>query len=173
MYGRIGSLIAAPGQRDELARVILDGMRDMPGCLSYVVAADASDSDTLWITEAWTDRAALQRPAVQKAMRLGRPLIQGMGDTTETEPIGGLGYEHCCLLGPVGAASSVGDPAPNPATKLVVGQPWPSSLSYSCPFPNLQLTRHDSARINPDVYPPSATSAGTISLIPCKPSSSA
>ena len=95
MYGRIGSLIAAPGQRDEVARVILDGMRDMPGCLSYVVAADAGDANTLWITEAWTDRdahrAALQRPAVQEAMRLGRPLIQGMGDTTETEPIGGHG----------------------------------------------------------------------------------
>ncbi len=98
MYGRIGSLIAAPGQRDELARVILDGMREMPGCLSYVVANDASDENTLWITEAWTDRdahrAALQRPAVQEAMRQGRPLIQGMGDATETEPIGAHGLDE-------------------------------------------------------------------------------
>lgn len=98
MYGRIGSMTAAPGNRDELARVILDGMRDMPGCLSYVVAHDANDDDVLWITEGWTDReahrSALERQAVQEAMRLGRPFVQAMGDVVETEPIGERGLNE-------------------------------------------------------------------------------
>ena len=51
MYGRIGKIMAASGQRDPLAAILLASSQSMPGCLSYVFAADATDHDALWITE--------------------------------------------------------------------------------------------------------------------------
>ncbi len=94
MYGLISQIAAASGQRDELA-AILAGMDAMPGCLSYVVANDLADPDTLWVTEVWEtsqDHAdSLALPRVQAAIALGRPLIDGFGSRTETEPIGGIG----------------------------------------------------------------------------------
>lgn len=98
MYGLIAKMLAQPGKRDELIAILLGGTREMPGCLSYVIARDAGDEDALWITEIWRDRAShqgsLALPAVQKAIELGRPLIAGFGERIETEPAGGHGLDH-------------------------------------------------------------------------------
>ena len=95
MYGRIGKMTAVTGQRDALAAVLLAGTDSMPGCLSYVVATDPSDSDALWITEVWdsqaSHRGSLSLPAVQAAIAKGRPLIAGFSDSVETVPLGGYG----------------------------------------------------------------------------------
>lgn len=95
MYGLIGRMDAAPGRRDALAAILLQGVSDMPGCLSYVVARDPTNADSLWITEAWESqdahRASLSLPSVQAAIREARPLIAGFGDRHETVPIGGHG----------------------------------------------------------------------------------
>lgn len=95
MYGLIGRMTAQPGQRDALAAVLLEGLHDMPGCLSYVVANDPESPDALWITEVWTDAAAhtasLQLPSVKAAIAKGRPLIAGFGPSHVTQPIGGHG----------------------------------------------------------------------------------
>lgn len=93
MYGLIGKIEAQPGARDELAEILLEGTRDMPGCVSYVVARDAQEADALWVTEVWVDqeshRASLGLPAVQQAIARGRPLIAGFAQRVETEPIRG------------------------------------------------------------------------------------
>ncbi|HXE58336.1 MAG TPA: putative quinol monooxygenase [Gemmatimonadales bacterium] len=95
MYGLIGKITAVPGQRDALAAILLEGTREMPGCLSYVVAADPADPDALWVTEVWdspeSHRASLALPAVQAAIAKGRPLIAGFGNRVETRPLGGVG----------------------------------------------------------------------------------
>ena len=71
MYGLIGKVTTTPGKRDVLAAILLSGTGRLPGCLSYVVAADPADPDALWITEVWEDaeshRASLALPAVQQA----------------------------------------------------------------------------------------------------------
>ncbi len=95
MYGLIGKMTAVAGQRDELSAILLEGTAAMPGCLSYIIAADPADSDALWITEVWesqeSHRASLTLPAVQAAIARGRPLIAGMSDRVETLPLGGHG----------------------------------------------------------------------------------
>jgi quinol monooxygenase YgiN len=94
MYGLIGRIRAVDGGRDELA-AILAGMGEMPGCLSYVVAGDDSDPDTLWVTEVWESpeahAASLGLPAVQAAIERGRRLIAAFEPRVETRPIGGIG----------------------------------------------------------------------------------
>lgn len=95
MVGLIGKMTAVPGEREALAAILLAGTGGMPGCLSYVVAADPADADALWITEVWESReahqASLQLPAVQAAIAEGRPLIAGFSDRHETTPLGGHG----------------------------------------------------------------------------------
>jgi quinol monooxygenase YgiN len=95
MYGIIGKMKTAPGQRGTVVRHLLDGIQGMPGCLSYIVAEDPADPDAIWITEAWdsqeSHRASLALPAVQRAIGLAKPFIVGFGERFETVPVGGPG----------------------------------------------------------------------------------
>jgi quinol monooxygenase YgiN len=95
MYGLIGKMIAVAGQRDALLEILFDGVADMPGCLSYVVAKDPADENALWITEVWdsqaSHQASLSLPAVQHAIARARSLIAGFGEHIVTEPVGGHG----------------------------------------------------------------------------------
>lgn len=95
MYGMIGRIKAQPGKRAELAAILLEGTAAMPGCLSYVVAEDMADPDTLVVTEAWGSKAShddsLRMSVVQVAIAKGRPLIAGFDKVAETVPLGGVG----------------------------------------------------------------------------------
>ena len=95
MYGLIGKMKAAAGQRDALVSLLLDGTTEMPGCLSYVIAHDPGDADAIWITEVWDSQAShessLSLPAVQQTIARARPLIAGFGERVETMPVGGQG----------------------------------------------------------------------------------
>jgi quinol monooxygenase YgiN len=95
MYGLIGKMTAATGQRDALAAILLDATGAMPGCLSYVIAADPADPDALWITEVWDNaashKASLGLAAVQAAIARAKPLIAGFSNRVETVPLGGYG----------------------------------------------------------------------------------
>ncbi len=103
MYGLIAKIVARPGERDALIDILLNGVSGMPGCLSYVVARDATDPDALWVTEVWESKeshaASLELPSVQQAIAQGKPLIASFGERFETEPVGGQGI-------PAGAAPS-------------------------------------------------------------------
>ncbi|MCG2584984.1 putative quinol monooxygenase [Massilia sp. TS11] len=95
MYGLIGNIQAQPGQGAALSAILLQGLANLPGCLSYIVARDPADPDVLWVTEVWdsqaSHRAALALPVVQAAIVQGRPLIARFGERHETEPLGGSG----------------------------------------------------------------------------------
>ncbi|WP_408951415.1 putative quinol monooxygenase [Lysobacter sp. Hz 25] len=95
MYGLIGKMKAAAGQRDALIAILLDGIDAMPGCLSYVVARDPKDADAIWISEVWdsqgSHRASLALPSVQAAIAKAKPIIASFDEYHETEPVGGHG----------------------------------------------------------------------------------
>ena len=95
MFGLIGRMKSAPGQRDALISILLEGLSGMPGCLSYVVAKDFLDPDSIWITEAWESqgkhKASLLLPSVKSAIAMARPIIAGFGERIETQPVGGHG----------------------------------------------------------------------------------
>lgn len=95
MYGLIGKMKAVPGQRDALLTILQEGTRNMPGCLSYILALDSSDPDAIWITEVWDSKeshqASLSLPSVRDAITRGRPMIAGFGERFETVPVSGQG----------------------------------------------------------------------------------
>lgn len=95
MYGLIGKMTVAPGKRDEVVGLLLSGTKEMPGCLSYIVATDPADDHAIWITEVWVDKAShdasLSLPAVKATIASARPHITGFAAPTITNPVGGAG----------------------------------------------------------------------------------
>jgi quinol monooxygenase YgiN len=95
MYGLIGQMLCIAGKRDALIAILTRASAAMPGCLSYIIAADLARDDAIWITEVWDSKeshmASLKLPAVQAAIAEGRPMIAGFGSRFETAPVGGTG----------------------------------------------------------------------------------
>ncbi len=95
MYGLIGKIKSVPGIRDELIAILIEGAESMPGCLSYIVAKDSTETDAIWVTEVWKDKsshqASLSLASVQQAIAKGKPLIAGFGERYESQPVGGHG----------------------------------------------------------------------------------
>jgi len=96
MYGLIGKMRAAPGQREALIAILMDQENaDMPGCLAYIVARDANEPDAIWISEVWdsaeSHKASLEIPSVRAAIEKAMPIIAGFDTHVETEVVGGIG----------------------------------------------------------------------------------
>ena len=98
MHGLISKIETSAAQCDTLVAILVDTSSALPGCLSYVVAKDATDPNAIWVTEVWdspaSHRASLALPEVQQAIAKARPLIAGFGERFETEPVGGHGLVH-------------------------------------------------------------------------------
>jgi quinol monooxygenase YgiN len=98
LYGMHGRIVARPGHGDELASILLEaaaGLEANPGCLLYVVSRSADDPDSVWVTEAWTDRAAhaasLEDKGARALISRARPIIASFADRAELRPEGGKG----------------------------------------------------------------------------------
>ena len=97
MFGMHGYFKAQPGKGEELAAILLeaaDALRANEACLLYVISR-GEDEDTIWVSEAWTDReahdASLDDPAARDQIARARPLIAGMDGRAEFTPLGGKG----------------------------------------------------------------------------------
>jgi quinol monooxygenase YgiN len=97
-FGMHGRIVATPGRGDELAAILRQaaaGLDADPDCLIYVVGRAAGDPDSVWVTEAWTSRAAhsasLGDPGARALIERARPIIAGFEDRAEWTPEGGKG----------------------------------------------------------------------------------
>ena len=86
-----------PGAGDALAEMLLaaaEGMRSNDACLLYLVSRSPDNPDVLWVTEAWTEKAAhdasLEDDEVRAAIQRALPLIAGVA-RTELRLVGGKG----------------------------------------------------------------------------------
>lgn len=93
-----GKLTAHPGKRDELSRMMLDNsetLKDMEGCIYYILHEAEDSPDDLWITELWENKeahaASLKNEKVLELINRCRPLIAG-GSAIKVKPIGGKGF---------------------------------------------------------------------------------
>ena len=98
MYGLIGSLHTTAEGRQHVIDALLGSSAGMPGNIHYLVAADADDETTIWVTEVWESEAAhkasLHLPDVRDAIELARPYITGMGERIVTVPVVRAGGRH-------------------------------------------------------------------------------
>jgi quinol monooxygenase YgiN len=98
VYGLIVKLTVAPGRREEMIQVLRECAGGMPGCMSYVVAEDSGDADTLWVTEVWdsvkSHDASVMLPSVKRAIPRGKELVVGFEKVAVTAPVWGTGLER-------------------------------------------------------------------------------
>jgi quinol monooxygenase YgiN len=97
MYGLIVKLMVVAGKRDDVVRMLRESAAGMPGCLSYVVAADSGDEDAIWVTEVWdsvaSHDASLSLPSVTNAIAHIKPLISNFTKIAVTTPVWGVGLQ--------------------------------------------------------------------------------
>jgi quinol monooxygenase YgiN len=95
MWGLIAKITVLPGRRDEMIGILKDSAADMPGCLSYIVAKDITDQNTVWVTEVWDSMAShdasLSLPAVKSAIPRGKAIISNFEKVAVTSPVWGAG----------------------------------------------------------------------------------
>ncbi|NYF30998.1 putative quinol monooxygenase [Sphingopyxis sp. JAI108] len=94
-YGLLGQMMAQPGKRAELVAILSEGTGEMPGNIAYLIGEDSANPDAIWIVELWESKeahaASLKLPAVQDAIKRGRPLIAGFGTRAEFKPVAKTG----------------------------------------------------------------------------------
>jgi quinol monooxygenase YgiN len=97
MWGVIAKITLLPGKRDEMIGILKDSAADMPGCLSYVVAKDAADENTIWVTEVWesmtSHEASLSLPVVKNAIPRGKAIVSNFERVAVTSPVWELGCQ--------------------------------------------------------------------------------
>jgi quinol monooxygenase YgiN len=95
MWGLIAKITVLPGRRDEMVEILRESAAHMPGCVSYVVAKDAADENTLWVTEVWDSTAShdasLSLPAVKNAIPRGKAVVSNFERIAVTNPVWGAG----------------------------------------------------------------------------------
>ena len=91
MWGLIAKITLLPGRRDEMVEILKDSAADMPGCLSYVVAKDVTDENTIWVTEVWdsvaSHDASLTLPAVKNAIPRAKAIVSTFERIAVTSPV--------------------------------------------------------------------------------------
>lgn len=98
MYGMNIRFTAHPGRGDELAANLLEAagrLGDVEGCDLYVISRVQGEPDAVVVNEVWTSReahaASLQDDGVKEVIQQTMPLIAGVSDRVELEPLGGTG----------------------------------------------------------------------------------
>jgi quinol monooxygenase YgiN len=95
MWGLIAKITLLAGKRDEMIEILRESAADMPGCLGYVVAKDAADENTIWVTEVWDSMAShdasLSLPAVKNAIPRGKAIVSNFERIAVTSPVWGAG----------------------------------------------------------------------------------
>lgn len=98
MYGLMGKIVAQDGQREVLLAHLLQAaqqLSSLASCYLYVVSKATDDDHAIWVTEVWQSKdahqASLQQTAIQELIAAARPLMAGMGERIEFDPIGGKG----------------------------------------------------------------------------------
>jgi quinol monooxygenase YgiN len=94
----IAKIPCQPGTRDQVAaglQPMLDHTESESGTLRYVLLADTTDADTLWMYELYEDQAALDAHGASDAMKaLGGaigPHLAGRPELHFCAPVGGKG----------------------------------------------------------------------------------
>jgi quinol monooxygenase YgiN len=82
-----------------MIEILKESAADMPGCLNYVVARDAADENTIWVTELWDSAnhdASLSLPAVKNSIPQGNALVANFEKIAVTNPVwaAGLAAAH-------------------------------------------------------------------------------
>ena len=89
-YMVIAKITLVPGKQDEMIAVLKESAADTQGCLSYIVAQNAADENTIWVTKTWdsmaSHHASLSLPTVKSAVPCANAIVSNFQRITVTNP---------------------------------------------------------------------------------------
>ncbi len=95
-YGYFGTMRTTPGNRDQVAGILVGGvdrLREI-GCSVYSVSVSDGDPDLIWVYEVWDSKeshdSSLHLPEVRAAISQAMPMLTGEFTSQETTVVGGL-----------------------------------------------------------------------------------
>ncbi|MEX2160537.1 MAG: antibiotic biosynthesis monooxygenase [Anaerolineales bacterium] len=98
MYGLQGKIIAIEGQRDALAKILLqaaEALQQNPECIHYLVSNLPEERDALWVSEVWTTKEAhdksLEPDDIRALIAQARPILEKFDEQIVLEALGGKG----------------------------------------------------------------------------------
>lgn len=100
-YGLHGKLTSKAGEIEKLTQVLLEASKlvsSAKGCHLYLISRDKTDTDSIWVTEAWDSKEdhdnSLNNEAVKALIYQAMPLIDGRPEKgQELEILGGKGID--------------------------------------------------------------------------------
>lgn len=100
-YGLHGMLKATNGNRDKLAKILIEASKlvsTVKGCHLYMVSKDKSDKNAVWVTEVWNSKEdhdnSLNIESVKELISQAMPLLDSKPEKgQELEIIGGAGIK--------------------------------------------------------------------------------
>jgi quinol monooxygenase YgiN len=97
-YALLNRLTAKPGQRHRVVDILVESgklFEGNPACLLYLVTESKDDPNLIWVIDLWTDEeahaGALKAPELRPFVEQAMPLLEGMPEQLEVEPVGGIG----------------------------------------------------------------------------------
>jgi quinol monooxygenase YgiN/mannose-6-phosphate isomerase-like protein (cupin superfamily) len=93
-------MVARPGKGEELAERMLavaDALREVPGCLLYLINRASGDPDTIWVNELWRSQEDIDAALASEGAQASMPGVLALVDRERTEridldPAGGVGF---------------------------------------------------------------------------------
>ncbi len=117
-YGLIQEIVAREGKQDELARLLLEHLPNMEGCLSFMVAEDVENTNRLWITEVW-ETAKSRRDFTHSGY--AHSLLQNMGSRMEDSVMHAMTHPQVgSLIAPI--ETRLGNDPPEANRYGIIGQ---------------------------------------------------
>jgi quinol monooxygenase YgiN len=100
LFGLFGKLTAHDGKRAALLEKMLQAselMKQVPGCLLYVVATSEAEPNAVFVTELWKDQdshgASLSMEGVRSLIVETLPLLASKPEGTKVTAVGGKGLD--------------------------------------------------------------------------------
>ncbi|MFI7546892.1 putative quinol monooxygenase [Actinoplanes sp. NPDC049599] len=96
-YGYLATMRTQAGHRDDVVRILLDGVDGLRavGCRVYLVGVSPAEPDLIWVNEVWESKerhdASLQMPETKAAIARAMPMLTGEFTGQELTIAGGLG----------------------------------------------------------------------------------
>jgi quinol monooxygenase YgiN len=97
-YALLNRLTAKPGQRERVVEVLVESGKlfdDNPACRLYLVSESTDDPNVVWVVDLWSTQEAheeaLKAPELRPFVEQAMPLLEGMPEQIEVNPVGGKG----------------------------------------------------------------------------------
>lgn len=89
MFNVLNKIICAEKSRENVASIIANGAKAMPGCALYSISLDRDNDNLIWVYELWESEqshaASVNLPSVSEAIAKAHPFLVGVEPVAKSD----------------------------------------------------------------------------------------